>query len=180
MDQIFAPWRMEWVSRQGWEEVSNECVFCEIYKKGKDRELGVIAENEYVYVVLNNYPYNPGHVMVIPKEHTGSYAELNEEVLFAHSRLKVRTLKALETAFSPHGFNTGLNLGKGSGGSINEHMHTHIVPRWEGDTNFMPILSDTKIVVEGMLETYLKLHDAFVQQNGTEDRGEEKSVWVGE
>ena len=180
MDQIFAPWRMEWVSRQDWEEVSNECVFCEIYKKGKDRELGVIAENEYAYVVLNNYPYNPGHVMVIPKEHTGSYVELSEEVLFAHSRLKVRTLKALETAFSPHGFNTGLNLGKGSGGSINEHMHTHVVPRWEGDTNFMPVLSDTKIVVEGMLETYRKLHDAFVQQDGAEDRGEEKSVWVGE
>ena len=180
MDQIFTPWRMEWVSRQDWKEISDECVFCEIYKKGKGREFGVIAEDEYTYVVLNNYPYNPGHVMVIPKEHIGSPTELNEEMLVSHSRLKVRALKALETAFSPQGFNTGLNLGKGSGGSINEHMHTHIVPRWEGDTIFMPILSDTKIVVEGMLETYRKLHDAFAQQKGVENKGEEKSIWISE
>ena len=71
-------------------------------------------------------------------------------------------------------------MGKGSGGSINEHMHTHIVPRWEGDTNFMPILSDTKIVVEGMLETYRKLHAAFAKQEGVENKGEEKSIWISE
>ncbi len=180
MDQIFTPWRMEWISRQEWEDAPNRCVFCEIYKKKKGREVGIIAENEYAYVVLNNYPYNPGHVMVIPKEHTGSYSDLSEKMLFAHTRLKVRALRALETAFNPHGFNTGLNLGKGSGGSINDHMHTHIVPRWEGDTNFMPLLSDTKIVIEGLQETYQKLHEEFVLQEGTEDRGEDRSVWIFE
>jgi|TARA_B110000263_G_scaffold236469_1_gene235841 ATP adenylyltransferase len=178
MDQLFAPWRMKWVSRSGLDDLSDECVFCNVYKLEDDKNKGLIAENRHAYVILNNYPYNPGHLMVIPKEHVGSYVELEEEVLLAHAKLKVRALKALEVAFEPQGFNTGLNLGKGSGGSINDHMHTHIVPRWEGDSNFMPILSDTKIIVEGMEETYCKLHEAFAEQKGIKYRGEDRSILI--
>ncbi len=178
MDQLFAPWRMKWVSRNGLDDLSDGCVFCNVFKLEDDKNKGLIAENRHAYVILNNYPYNPGHLMVIPKEHVGSYVELDDEVLLAHAKLKVRALKALEVAFEPQGFNTGMNLGKGSGGSINDHIHTHIVPRWEGDSNFMPVLSDTKIIVEGMEETYCKLHEAFAGQKGSKYRGEDRSILI--
>ncbi len=96
---------------------------------------------------------------------TSEYANLGEETLLGHARLKQRTFDAMEAAFGPDGFNAGLNIGEGSGGSI-DHLHTHIVPRWSGDTNFMPVISDTKVIVEGLKDTYEKLHAAFAEQEG--------------
>jgi ATP adenylyltransferase len=168
MDDIFAPWRIEWVEREDQRGTGSgdECVFCEL-PTGDEREALIVARADDGYVLLNNYPYNPGHVMVIPFDHEGDYAELDAEVLAAHGRLKQRTFDALRTALEPDGFNAGLNLGQGAGGSITDHLHTHVVPRWEGDTNFMPVIADTKVIVEGLADTYDRLHEAFAAQAGT-------------
>jgi ATP adenylyltransferase len=104
--------------------------------------------------------------MVVPDRHTGDYRELDDETLLGHARLKQRTFDALERALAPDGFNAGLNLGRGSGGSIDDHLHTHVVPRWEGDTNFMPVVADTKVIVEALDDTYDRVHDAFADQDG--------------
>ena len=166
MDQIFAPWRIEWVEREGDGEEFDGCVFCALADRETDRDARIVARNDRAFVLLNNYPYSPGHVMVIPYHHTGDYAELSEADLLAHARLKQRTFDALAAAMGPHGFNAGLNLGQGAGGSIEEHLHTHVVPRWKGDTNFMPVISDTKVIVEALDDSFERLHEAFAQQDG--------------
>ncbi|APW96574.1 HIT family hydrolase [Halobiforma lacisalsi AJ5] len=168
MEQVFAPWRIEWIRRDDKNPDIDDCVFCELpeRERDEDRENLLVARSEHAFVMLNNYPYNPGHVMVIPRAHTGEYGDLGDEQLLDHARLKQRTFDALEAAIEPDGFNAGLNLGDGAGGSIDDHLHTHVVPRWEGDTNFMPVLSDTTVIVEALEETYDHLHEAFAAQEG--------------
>ncbi|MEF8790684.1 MAG: HIT domain-containing protein [Haloarculaceae archaeon] len=178
MDQVFAPWRIEWVEREDRNEDVDGCVFCALPDRGEARESRVVAASEHAFVLLNNYPYNPGHVMVIPRQHTGDYRDLDDAVLLDHARLKQRTFDALETALSPDGFNAGLNLGRSAGGSIGDHLHTHVVPRWAGDTNFMPVISETKVIVEAIEDTYDRLHAAFAAQPGATDPGPDRTVRV--
>ena len=176
MDQVFAPWRIEWIRREDKNPDVEECVFCELPTWDDEREHLLVARSDHAFVLLNNAPYNPGHVMVIPHEHTGVYADLTDEQLLDHARLKQRTFDALEAGLAPDGFNAGLNLGEGAGGSIGDHLHTHVVPRWRGDTNFMPVLSDTTVIVEALEETYDLLHEAFAAQPGADVTGETASV----
>ncbi|WP_254279167.1 HIT family protein [Haloarcula marina] len=180
MDKVFAPWRIEWVER----EESNpevDCVFCAFREGADDRANNVVARGDHAFVLLNNYPYNPGHVMVIPHVHTGEYRELDDETLLDVARLKQRAFDALETGLGPDGFNVGLNLGgAAAGGSIDDHLHTHVVPRWEGDTNFMPVVSDTKVIVEAVEDTYDRLHAAFAEQDGATVDDESTAVRVTE
>ena len=167
MDSIFAPWRIEWVERDPELDDIEGCALCELPDRFADHESRIVARNDVAYVLLNNYPYNPGHAMVIPFEHLGSYRDLDEETLLGHSRLTQQTIEALDRALSPDGFNTGLNLGSGAaGGSINDHVHTHVIPRWNGDTNFMPVISETKVIVEALEDTYDRLHEAFQTLDG--------------
>ncbi|RQG98855.1 HIT family protein [Natrarchaeobius oligotrophus] len=166
MDQVFAPWRIEWVKREADVPDVDGCVFCELPERDDDRTNLLVARSEHAFVLLNNYPYNPGHAMVIPRVHTGEYGDLTDDQLLDHARLKQRTFDALEVALEPDGFNAGLNLGEGAGGSIGDHLHTHVVPRWHGDTNFMPVLSDTTVIVEALEETYDRVHEAFAEQAG--------------
>jgi ATP adenylyltransferase len=165
MDQIFAPWRIEWVEREGSDD--DGCPFCTLPERGDDEDASVVARTEHAFVLLNNYPYNPGHVMVIPYRHTGEYGALTDEQLLDHARLKARTFDALESALGPDAFNAGLNLGGPAGGSIEDHLHTHVVPRWNGDTNFMPVVADTTVIVEAIDDTYERVHEAFAAQPGT-------------
>jgi len=168
MDQIFAPWRIEWVERDGDE--TEGCPFCVLPARGEDRESRIVARGDHAFVLLNNAPYNPGHVMVIPDRHVAGYDDLSEAELAGHARLRVRTLRALRAAFGPDGLNTGTNLGgAAAGGSIDDHVHEHVIPRWSGDTSFMPIVSDTKVIVEALDESYDRLHDAFATQEGAEE-----------
>ncbi len=164
MDQLFAPWRIEWVERDG--ELDG-CPFCVLPERADAREANVVAASDRAFVLLNNYPYNPGHAMVIPRAHTGEYTDLDEATLLEHARLKQRTIEALEAALGPDGLNAGLNLGDGAGGSVDGHLHTHLVPRWSGDTNFMPVCADTKVIVEAVDDTYERLHEAFADQPDT-------------
>lgn len=176
MQQVFAPWRIEWIRREQKNPDVDECVFCELPTRESDRENRVVARCENAYVLLNNSPYNPGHVMVIPRAHVGAYWGLSESVLYEHARLKQRTFIALDEALDPDGYNAGLNLGDGAGGSIDDHLHTHVVPRFEGDTNFMPVISDTKVIVEALEETYDHLHAAFSTLDEARETGDDEAV----
>ena len=176
MDQLFAPWRMEWVTRDPPADADSTCPFCELPERTDDRETLIVARSPHSFVLLNNYPYNPGHVMVIPRTHTGAYEGLEPATLLDHARLKQRTLAALEAAMDAEGFNVGLNLGTAAGGSIDDHVHTHVVPRWTGDTNFMPVVGDTKVIVEALAETYDHLHEAFAAQDDAVVHDETRAV----
>jgi len=179
MDSIFAPWRIEWVERQDPAEQVEGCVFCELPGQDADRENRILARGEHAFVILNNYPYNPGHSMVVPNEHTGEYGALDDDQLLGHARLVQHTIAALNQAMNPQGINTGLNLGgHAAGGSIDDHLHTHVVPRWGGDTNFMPIISDTKVIVEAIEDTYERLHEAFADLEDATDHGPDRAVEI--
>ena len=178
MEQLFAPWRIEWVEREG--TAFEGCPFCALPDAdGTDREHNLLAGGEEAYVLLNNYPYNPGHAMVIPRTHTGEYRDLDAAALLAKERLVQRTIDAMDAALGPDGYNVGYNLGGGpAGGSIDDHLHAHVVPRWGGDTNFMPTVADTTVIVEAVTETYDRLHEAFRAQDGTSADGEDRAVVV--
>ncbi|WP_152042757.1 HIT family protein [Salinigranum salinum] len=164
MDQLFAPWRIQWVERDG--DDGSGCPFCTLPERDDDADARIVARSAHAFVLFNNYPYNPGHVMVIPYRHTGEYGALSDAELLDHARLKARTFDALEAALGPDAFNAGLNLGGPAGGSIEDHLHTHVVPRWNGDTNFMPVVSETKVIVEAVAETYERVHETFAAQPG--------------
>ena len=166
MEQVFAPWRIEWVERSEPAAEREACVFCAFAESEEDYENRVVARSEHGFVLLNNYPYNPGHAMVIPHRHTGEYTALSGEELLGHAVLKQRTLRAIEAAFDPDGINMGYNLGADAGGSI-EHLHAHAVPRWEGDTNFMAVIGDTQVIVEALEDSYDRLREAFSAQEDT-------------
>lgn len=156
MDKLWAPWRMEYVGRKKAEG----CLFCRTWKEGRDEENLVLYRGEAAFVILNRFPYNNGHLMVAPKRHMSGVEALTEaegkEIL---ALVKV-SLRALKSIFRPEGFNLGINLGVAAGAGF-PHLHLHVVPRWKGDTNFMPVLSETKVVPEHLGETYRRLHPVF-------------------
>lgn len=177
MEQIFAPWRIDWIKRDD-EGGIDGCPFCVLPERDDDRGSRIVARSEHSFVLLNNYPYNPGHSMVIPNRHTGDFADLTGAELLDHARLKQRTLEALSEAVGSDGFNVGENLGDAAGGSIDDHLHTHVVPRWNGDTNFMPVVGDTKVIVEALEETYDLLHESFATLDGATVVDEKSAVRV--
>jgi len=162
MDRIFAPWRIEWVERDPEDDDIEGCPFCVLPDRDADPESRIVARSRRSFVILNNYPYSPGHVMVIPYRHAGEWGSLSDAELLDHARLKVAAIDALENGLGPDGINAGENLGgEAAGGSIEDHVHTHLVPRWGGDTNFMPVIGDTGVIVEALSDTYDRLHAAF-------------------
>ena len=180
MEELFAPWRIEWVTRDDPTTDDGGCVFCELAERPDEADALVVAKSEKSFVLCNNYPYNPGHVMVIPRTHEGDYAALDDETLLDHAKLHGRTLTALEDGLDADGCNSGMNLGSAAGGSITDHVHTHVVPRWHGDTNFMPIIGETTVIVEGLEATYERLHAAFAAQDGAtvpDDGGAVRLGW---
>ena len=161
MEHIFAPWRIEWVERDP-AAGDNGCPFCVLPERHRDRESRIVARSEHCFVLLNNYPYNPGHVMVIPYAHVSRWDSLDDDALLDHTQLKAATISTIETSLQPDGMNAGENLGgDAAGGSIESHIHTHGVPRWSGDTNFMSAIGDTRVLVEALEDTYDRLYDVF-------------------
>lgn len=162
MDQLFAPWRIDWVERDPDEDAIDGCPFCVLPGREADADSRIVARSEHSFVILNNAPYAPGHLMVIPYQHAGEWAALSDVELLDHTKAKTAAIEALEAGMGAEGINAGENLGgDAAGGSIDDHLHTHLVPRWSGDTNFMPVVSDTKVIVEALEASYEKLHEAF-------------------
>ncbi|GAB7090897.1 HIT domain-containing protein [Halorubrum luteum] len=170
MERIYAPWRIEWVERDS--DPIDGCPFCVLPDWEDATEARIVARSDHNYVLLNNAPYNPGHAMVIPYDHHEDWTDLDDETMLDHGRLKAATLRATRRDLNPDGINTGTNLGgEAAGGSV-DHLHTHVVPRWTGDTNFMPVVGETKVIVEGLERTYEHLHAAFAAGDGVVDEGD--------
>ena len=157
MERLWAPWRLEYVQRA---DEQTGCVFC-LARDGDDEERLVVARGERCLVLLNKYPYASGHLMVAPLRHVGALGGLDDaEALDVH-RLAAAALAALQSTYRPDGFNLGWNLGRVAGAGVLDHVHLHVVPRWAGDTNFMPVLADVKVVPEHLEATRRRLVEAW-------------------
>ena len=156
MHHLWAPWRMEYIESSINKEKtsSSECVFCEMLLPENDPNLDrsrlLLHRNKKTMVVMNRYPYNNGHIMVAPKRHVADIEKLDEHELLDLMQSVVAMKKMLKNKLKPHGFNIGLNCGKIAGAGIADHMHFHIVPRWNGDSNFMPVIANTKVIPQAL------------------------------
>ena len=157
MQPLWAPWRMTYV---GGEHPVRECIFCAA-TSGDPRERLVLGTTRGSLVMLNRFPYQNGHLMVAPRRHTASLPDLPAEDHADLAETLRRALASLGEAFHPDGFNLGMNLGTCAGAGITDHLHWHLVPRWNGDTNFMPLLAEVKVMPQHLLETYDRLRPAF-------------------
>lgn len=156
---LWAPWRLTFIAKA--HKKTKGCIFCDLPKKGCNPQNLILYQNQVAFVILNRYPYNSGHLMVVPKRHLASFEKLS---IKEHQELGVllqRSLKALKKVSRPQGFNIGLNLEKVAGAGIKDHLHYHLVPRWMGDNNFMPVLGAIRTIPEHLLATYKKLKKWF-------------------
>jgi ATP adenylyltransferase len=150
---LWAPWRLEYVRA----DKSGRCPFCDAAAQGDDRRSLVVERGVRCVTMLNAYPYASGHVMVLPRRHVAQLQELDAEEVGELMQLTQRAIRALSEAMAPHGFNVGLNLGEAAGAGVADHLHQHVVPRWSGDTNFMPVIADTRVLPEALEATRARL-----------------------
>jgi ATP adenylyltransferase len=160
VERLWSPWRMEYIE-SATDVPDGECVFCALLDPEGSGGERILARDELAYVALAKYPYNPGHLLVLPVRHTGDLEDLTQEESVAISRLLNRSVRALRETSAPHGFNIGLNLGRAAGAGMPEHAHWHVVPRWAGDTNFMPVVGETRVLPEFLDQTFAKLRPRF-------------------
>jgi ATP adenylyltransferase len=137
------------------------CILCEKPAENSDEQNYILYRGSQNFVIMNSYPYNPGHLMVAPYRHVANLDGLTDDELGEHFKIVSQCSKLLREVLNPQGFNVGINLGKVAGTGIDAHVHTHIVPRWQGDTNFMPVVSNIRVIPEALAETYHKLKDRF-------------------
>jgi ATP adenylyltransferase len=159
MQHLHAPWRTEYVERP----MPAGCFFCQVGEASSedDRANLVIARTPVALVLLNRFPYNTGHLMVAPRRHLANLAELDDELLLPVMSEVRTSLQVLERTFSPEGFNVGANIGRAAGAGVPDHVHIHVVPRWNADTNFMPVLSEVKVVNQHLEQTWNRVVSAW-------------------
>jgi ATP adenylyltransferase len=162
MERLWSPWRMEYIQASK-DVVEDRCVFCALLEEGDPDGERILRRETLVFVALAKYPYATGHLLVLPTRHVADLEGLTEDEQSAVSRLVRTSVRVLRDASEPHGFNIGLNLGRAAGAGIPEHLHWHVVPRWGGDTNFMPVIGQTRVMPELLDETYAKLRPRFAQ-----------------
>ena len=157
MNRLWAPWRMDYIRTPR----EDGCVFCKKHQSTKDRENLLLFRGEESFVLMNLYPYSNGHLMISPYKHTSNTNDIssigNQEIM----SLTNKSMEIIKNIMGADGFNIGANLGKAAGAGIEEHLHFHIVPRWIGDTNFMPVVGNTKVMVEGLQETWDSMKPQF-------------------
>ncbi len=157
MKQLWAPWRIDYIKG----EKPAGCIFCENPRKKKDRQTLILARGEHAFVMMNLYPYNNGHLLVSPYQHAATLEDLPDPVLADLMRMMKKALTAMRKVYQPEGINGGLNLGKAAGAGIEDHLHFHLVPRWVGDTNFMTVFSEIRVIPEDLMESYRQLKRHF-------------------
>jgi ATP adenylyltransferase len=177
MERIFAPWRLQYVSADKATDVNQrpECIFCtKPAQEGSenDRDNYILARGTTCYVILNAFPYNNGHLMVLPYRHIATPAEMTAEECREMMATAANLTTVLEDVYRPNGYNIGMNIGSAAGAGIAAHLHLHIVPRWNGDTNFMPVIGDVKILPEALDQTYQKIYTAIANREQTGTRTE--------
>lgn len=154
LSKLWAPWRMDYIIR----DKSKECVFCQIQKSTNDKKNLVIYRSDHCYIVLNKFPYNNGHLLVVTNRHVDDIEKLKDKEFIDFMKVaKDVAVPLLRCAINAEGFNIGINMGKAAGAGIAAHLHMHIVPRWQGDTNFMPVIADTKVISQSLKNLYTKL-----------------------
>lgn len=157
MDVLWAPWRMKYIEYAELRRGREGCFICEAAKAEDPSERLVLYKGERTILLMNAYPYNTGHLLAATTRHVPSLLDLTDSELLSLSRLLRSSIAALEKALKPHGFNIGINLGRTAGAGLEDHVHVHIVPRWSGDTNFMPVVANTKVIPEALRDTYRKI-----------------------
>ena len=157
MDMLWAPWRMNYIL----EPKPDECVFCIPQTVEEDEERLIVHRGKTAFVIMNKFPYNTGHLLVVPFRHTWDFCELTAEENLEIASLGQMSLRALKTMSSPQGFNLGFNLGEAAGAGIKAHIHFHVVPRWNGDSSFMAVLGEVRTLPEYLAVTYAKLKPLF-------------------
>jgi ATP adenylyltransferase len=163
--RLWAPWRLDYIKGPKPEE----CIFCTKPRLGDDESVHIVDRGRRCFTMLNTYPYNNGHLMVAPYEHLASIEDLDAEVLSEVMQLARRSLVALRHAYGPDGFNLGINQGKIAGAGFDDHVHLHVVPRWGGDTNFMPVIGSTRVLPESLDGSFHDLRASLAQGAGGED-----------
>jgi ATP adenylyltransferase len=163
LDRLWSPWRYEYIAASGSADAkSRACVFCVLKAETeRDEENFVLHRASYNFIVLNIYPYTSGHLLIVPYDHVGDLDAVSKETSDELMDLTKRSQTALREAYTPTGFNIGMNLGHSAGAGIVDHIHIHILPRWHGDTNFMSTVGDTRVLPEDLPTTYRKLRDKF-------------------
>jgi ATP adenylyltransferase len=157
MDRLWSPWRLEYIAGG---KPKTGCIFCEATRETESSSL-IVFKGDTCYVILNLYPYNNGHVMVVPYRHLATFGDLAIEELTEIGVLIQRAEAALFEAYQPHGFNIGVNLGKPAGAGVLDHLHVHIVPRWNGDTNFMTVVGEMRVLPENIGASAERLRPIF-------------------
>lgn len=162
MKKLWAPWRAKYI----FGPKEKGCLLCRVCREDKDEDNYVLWRGELGYVMLNLYPYNAGHLMIVPYRHEAYLENLNGKESLELMQLAQRSIRALKDSMQPQGYNLGINLGRIAGAGIDDHVHLHILPRWRGDTNYMPALASTKVISQALEETYGTLKAAFKAQLG--------------
>ncbi|MCE4614941.1 MAG: HIT domain-containing protein [Desulfurococcales archaeon] len=162
---LWAPWRMKYIKEtvENEEGKLSECILCRVVKESDDKKNLILYRGARVYIILNKYPYNTGHLMIVPYRHVPSIEDLDRCELLELSLTIKHAVKALRDAFNPDGFNIGVNIGRAAGAGIQEHVHVHVVPRWIGDSNFIPVIGGVKVIPQGLDETYSQIKP-FVEE----------------
>jgi ATP adenylyltransferase len=162
VERLWTPWRKVFVEGTASDDGATlTCFLCSGPADQADRANLILARAQRSFVVMNLYPYNTGHVLVAPYAHVGDFAALDADTAAELMHMTQRCVAALQAVYRPHGFNIGMNLGRPAGAGLPDHLHVHVVPRWNGDTNFMPILAGTKVLPEGLDQTYDRLEPVF-------------------
>jgi len=159
-NKLWAPWRMEYIERELVDK-SEGCFLCDKPKSDDNERTLILLKGKLTFVVMNLYPYNNAHLMISPYRHISEFTSLSKEERSESQELIAGSIKILSKHMNPDGFNVGLNIGKAGGAGLEEHLHWHLVPRWLGDTNFMPVLGNTKVIMEGLTDSYRKLQPDF-------------------
>lgn len=158
MEQLWSPWRSEYIESFKSDKDKSKCIFCQMVDlQPSDMDNLLVDNGTLTFTLLNLYPYNNGHLMIVPKQHTNDFSRLNKDEL-VESVLKIQLAEnALKKVYNPNGFNIGANIGRVAGAGIEEHIHFHIVPRWNGDSNFMPVIGKVKVISQDLAETKSRL-----------------------
>jgi ATP adenylyltransferase len=167
MDHLWTPWRFDYISKAGHPE--NGCVFCQVRSEDRDEANYVLYRGAHCFLILNLFPYTSGHILIVANRHIASLSEASVETLQETIQLARRSEAALRAEYKPDGYNMGFNVGRAAGAGVAHHLHMHVLPRWTGDSNFVSVLGETRIVPEDLAKTYRRLHPYFGQASLDED-----------
>lgn len=165
MKRLFSPWRSKYIASFSEESGRDSCLFCKAANERNDKKNLIVARKKYCFVMMNLFPYNSGHLMVIPYKHTAQIDSLSPQAHAEIMKTVSEMMRALISTLKAQGFNFGANLGRSAGAGIEQHVHFHVVPRWSGDTNFMPVLGEAKVISEAVEETYRRLRQSIKERS---------------